>query len=101
MTAKTTNFDEFLDSMDFDNHEEIMELYNTAKDLEDNFMFQSELINLGPGKIVKCSYPKITLVLTTEKATEAFLREIENRYCDGLDIESWYGMQVAMASDNS
>jgi hypothetical protein len=43
------------------------------------------------------------LVLASAKAVKAFLAKIEDEYKDDkeLDMESWYGLQRTMASDNS
>ena len=65
-------------------------------------MFSSESINNGTGPAIKCSHKVgTTLELLSDKAKSAFLKTIESQYCDGMDIESWYGLQVNLANPNS
>lgn len=41
------------------------------------------------------------LALLSDKAIQSFLRLVQRRYTNGMDIESWYGLESALAKDNS
>ena len=41
-----------------------------------------------------------TLMIATEKARQTILNMIENRYCNGMDIEGYYAFHQAMEKDD-
>lgn len=95
----TTNFEEWFTEIDIDGHEEVFNLYQTVwNGIENDVPFSCK--SNGDLSIVTCAYNPLKLVLATEKAKTAFLQAIENRFCDGVDIESWYGFEHAMAKED-
>jgi len=96
----TTDFDEWLGEAAPEGHEEVYSLYKTVSTGEGWGSYSTttrgqQRFVIGPGGQV--------LVLASAKAVKAFLAKIEDEYKDDkeLDMESWYGLQRTMASDNS
>lgn len=87
-----TDYMEWLGAID-PNTEEIYAIYTSARDLQSSGGVTVVAVNGGNWMI---SYPNALdpdLILTP-KSKEALLKHIEAHYCKGLDIESWYGMQL-------
>lgn len=88
----TTDYKEWIQGLD-PNTEEIHAVYTAADTLESSGGVK--VIRLT-GENYMLSYPSPLgkdLILT-EKSHNALLEHIRQKYCGGLDIETWYGFQL-------
>lgn len=91
---RTTNYEEWMVGLQ-PNTEEIHSVYNAV---ESGASFGGVSVTQNENGTWLVSYPSPLgkdLILT-EKSREAFLKYIIYEYCNGKDIESWYGFQVNM-----
>lgn len=103
----TTDFEIWLNSIEPNIHE-VYNLYQAVKERDlntfnprDNISSDHTPFSIIKGKeegkyFIRCSYFDDTLMLASEKAVKAFLNLLESTYCQGMDIESWYGYQCAL-----
>lgn len=96
--AIITDFNEWLDEADPDSHEEIYALFRAVEDINQNGMYKCWINNKK--YFVKGDHTTNTLILASEKAYYAFLKEINARFELEGDIEGWYGFKRAMAKDD-
>ena len=74
----TTNFDDFLRGVHFDDYNEIYELANAAKEgVSGNYY---KVTQEGDKVFIKCVYTKETLALLSNEAREAFRKKMEDEY---------------------
>jgi len=93
----TTDFEEWWQDNEPDTHEEIYELYNCVQSSDGGGTYE---INSDDEKTFVSGHVS-RLALVSEKARLAFLRYIDrNKGDEELDIDSWYGLQVALAKDD-
>lgn len=100
--ATTTDFEEWIEAVDPDDYEEIYALYNVVKDEEGEMGFSCS--RKGEQLFITYSQykgPNETLLISSEKAKEYFLKWYEKKFCKEMDIESWYGMERAMHNPNA
>lgn len=90
--ATTTNYEEWMEGLD-PNTEEIHNVYNAVERCS-SFGGVSVTKNENGTWMVSCPSPLCKDLILTEKSREAFLKYIRSKYCDGIDIESWYGLQL-------
>ena len=101
--ASTTDFKDWItfgiSTEDFD---EIHSLYNAILNCEEwgNYSCTERQTSTGKQYIVKCDSVHETLVLTSPKAKEDFLKHIEDTYASDLGIEGEYAFRRAMKKDD-
>lgn len=99
--ATITEFEEWLEQADPDDHEEVYALFRALTDTE---TFGPYECILGPSKtmwFVKAAGADDTLLLASEKARTAFISLVEQRFGDGeLDMESWYHFHRNLSKDD-
>jgi Holliday junction resolvase len=95
--SKEVVMNNWLESMDLDEYEDIYELYQTVRYKNDygSFTF-SETDKI----IIGCTYIEGKLILEGEDEYQQFLNLIEQEYMDDMDAESWYGFKKAMDKDD-
>jgi len=98
LSTSTTSFDDWMGNNKPDGHEDIYALYNAVAMGETFGTY--DVVTDGDKTFIKG--PVSTLVLVSEKARNAFLKEVEGLKDDPeMDMESWYGFKVAISKDNS
>jgi hypothetical protein len=89
----TTDFDEWLGENEPDTDEELYALHQSVEEISDEFVYSTT--KSGDKFFVKG--PVSTLVLATQKARAAFLREIDMlKRDDELDWDSWLSHRQAL-----
>lgn len=95
-----TDFEEWTFALDLENFEEIDSLYQSVKQVSDYGMYRT-VEGRKPGTyIVTASFMDDSLFLASEKARSAYLRYIEERYCNGEPEEAWYAVKYANSKDD-
>jgi hypothetical protein len=93
----TSDFEVWLAENEPDGHEDIYSLYQAVECREDYGIWSVKV----RGEKTFVTGPEGTLQLLSEKARQAFLKEVEAlKDDDELDMESWYGFHDAMAKDD-
>ena len=92
----TTDFETWVDIVDPDDFEEIYALYSAISNEENAMGYECN----RKGDKLFITYnqykgPNETLLLSGVKAKEYFLVWFEKKFCDEMDIESWYGLERA------
>lgn len=97
----TTNFDEWLDNNELSDYNDVYSLYQSVLNVEEWAGFKT-IRGKSEGQYIvssiECS--DINLFLASEKARDSFLSTIEKKYCEDMDIESYYGYHRAMEKDD-
>ncbi len=89
--ATTTNFEEWLAQVDPNKHE-VRAVYYTVTGEESQAPF--ELSKSTDKLFVK--YPDADTLMITARAKNVFVDILQKKYCDGMDVESWYGLECAL-----
>lgn len=95
--SKEVVMNNWLESMDLDEYEDIYQLYQTVRYKNDYGSFtynETDKITIG------CTYIDGKLILEGEDEYMQFLNLIEQEYMDDMDAESWYGFKRAMDKDD-
>jgi len=87
----TSNFQEWLEGADPETPDEVYYLYVAVKNEADMGMWY--VLRSGNQWFVKGDSCEDTLRLASDRAKQAFLDHIERAFCEGMDIESWYGFR--------
>ena len=99
----TTNFDDWLDAnLDSADYDDVWNLYHSVCECsEETPISEYGIYNMQQGKyFVTSSCGEGTLMLASDKARNAFLKKIEDTYCEDMGIEGWYGFNKAMEKDD-
>jgi hypothetical protein len=96
----TTNFEEWLQTIDFDSYREVYGLYTDVETISDMGIFSCKT-EKETQFIVKNSLSGESLFLASEKAKNAFLRHIEQKYCDGMSMEAWFSFKNEMEKEDN
>lgn len=95
-----TNFEEWTFALDLENYEEIDSLFQSVKQVSDYGMYRT-VEGKKPGTyIVTASFMDDSLFLASEKARSAYLRYIEEKYCDGEPEDVWYAVKYANSKED-
>lgn len=79
---------------------DVYDCYMAIHDKEGNYRFDVKN-NVEQGKLfVTPVGSDDTLMIASEKARQTILNMIEGKYCDGMDIESYYAFHEAMERDD-
>lgn len=95
-----TDFDLWLDNNDLSDFNDIYSLYHSVSGIETWGAFKTERGRANQQLLVhsyECDEP---LLLASDKARDAFLKKIEDTYCEGMNIESYYSFYHAMEKDD-
>ena len=96
-----TDFEAWLDQADPEGHEEVYSLYRAVEDATQISFFECKPAKGGNGLIVYKDNINDKLLLASDKAKSAFLKEIEKRYVDNdMNIEGWYEFNRSMAKND-
>lgn len=104
MAQTTTNFKDWFEHFRnwYDEPFEIEALHLAVRNEEDHMVVKCESLLTSGMYIVTCSFPEMPrLLIASEKARKTFLSMIETELCEGYDVESWVGFEMAIANDNS
>lgn len=97
----TTNFNEWFDSIDLCDYEEIDSMYHSVNECADYGFFKTQPAKSNEnGWILSCDGLDLALYIASPKAKKEFLREIEERYCNNEPEDAWYSMQREMRKDD-
>lgn len=95
-----TDFDLWLDNNDLSDFNDVYALYHSVAGIEDWGSFKA-VRGRGAQQLIvhsrECDEP---LMLASDKARDAFLKKIVDTYCEGMDIEGYYGFHHAMEKDD-
>jgi hypothetical protein len=94
--SATTNFEEWLEQVD-PNHHEVWAIYQTVVHEESNIPFKLS----KKGDTLFIEYPEAGSLMITAKGNNTFLRILEEKYCEGMDVESWYGLECALENEKA
>ena len=96
----TTDIDKWLECVTLDNHYEVYDLYTTvASEMNMNLFHIS--INENPPRrlfIIPVAQDMDTLMLT-DKSKPLFIRKLEEKFCDGMDCETYFSLDVEKEKD--
>lgn len=90
--ATTTDFEEWMGGLD-PNTEEIHSVYSAVERC-DSFGGVTMSRNDNGTWLLKYPNPIGKDLILTDKSKSAFLKYILSKYCKGLEIETWYGLQL-------
>ncbi len=97
--ATITNFNDWLDdNVDGNDYNDVYSIYHAVSEESDFGGF--EVSKNSSGRLFVSGPGEDTLMISTEKAIETFLKTIESRYCDEMDIEGYYYFHHAMEKDD-
>lgn len=95
-----TDFDLWLDSVDLSDFNDVYALYHSVYGIENWGSFKTKRGRGAQQLLVhSCDFSE-PLLLASDKARDAFLKKVENKYCEDMDIESYYGYHHAMEKDD-
>lgn len=98
---RTDQFDEWLDTVELEDYDDVDSLYRTVNDLSDYGVFSIDAARgENNGWILKVEGGDMVLHLKTEKARRSFLSILEDRFCEGMSEEGWYAFHKAMEKDD-
>lgn len=95
-----TDFEAWTSALDLDYYEEIDTLFQSVKQVADYGMYRTVRGRKEGTYIVTASFMDDSLFLASDKARSAYLKYIEDRYCDGEMEEAWYGVKHANEKDD-
>lgn len=97
----TTNFQDWLDQIDFSDYNTVYELYNAIETLQSCGSFEVEPARGSDERWIVTSVDSDQpLLVSGQKARQALLDKIENDYCEGMGIEGYYSYHKAMEKDD-
>lgn len=96
---KTTDFTAWLDYLDLDSSpDEVYNLYQSVSQVSQYGEYNTQLAQGADERwIVTCADLDIFLFLGSELARSTFLSLVEDRHCEDMGIEAWYGYYQAMS----
>lgn len=98
--ATITDFKTWLDCNDLSDFNDVYSLYHSVQDVEKWAGFSTERGKKEGVYIVKSVECDDNLLLASENARSTFLSVIESRYCEGMDIETYYIYHHGIAKDD-
>jgi hypothetical protein len=99
--STTTDFQEWIQNVELEDHEEVYSLYRAVKETTSFGLFDVKAAR-GNGErwIVTSSSSPQSLLLASSQAQTAFLQHLTKTYCGELDMEGWYGFKRGMSRDD-
>ena len=98
--AKVIDFNVWLNDLDGD-HEEVMALYEAVQDARDMGLYKCIKGDISGTWIVSAEHLSDEVFLKSSSEKNDFLKAIRVRFCDGEDVESWYGFERNMSNDRA
>jgi uncharacterized protein (DUF4415 family) len=89
-STTSSHFNDWLDAADPEGAQEVYDLYQAVEDETSEGIWEIEQAH--DGLILKAGHVENSLTIPFDQK-EDFLSLIENTYCRGMAIESWYGVQ--------
>ena len=98
--ATTTDFDTWLEeNVDGTDYNDVYSIFQAVNNLTDMGGF--EVKKNSNGRIfVSNGLSDETLMISSDAAKETFLKMIEDKYCEDMDIEGYYTFHRAMERDD-
>ena len=96
----TTDFEMWLDGTDLSDFNDVYALYHSVAGIEDWGSYKTVRGRGVEQFIVTAADNDESLLLASNKARDTFLKKIEDDYCEGMDIEGYYGFHHAMEKDD-
>lgn len=97
----TTDFQEWLRSVDLEDHEEIYSLYRAVQTGTPFGIFDVKPGRGGDDRwIVTPVSTDYSLLIASEAARDAFLQHLTRTHCGDLDMEGWYSFKHAMSKND-
>ena len=95
------DFDEWFDLIELEDYEDVNSLYRSVEECDEYGRFNTqEAKGEDNGWIVSELDLDQALHLKSNKAREYFLRTIEDKYCEGMNMEGWYDYHHQMDKDD-
>lgn len=96
----TTDIDRWLDGLSLDNHYEVYDLYTTVVSEMNMNLFHISINENYPRRlfIIPVAQDLDTLMLT-DKSKPLFLRKFEDKFCDGMDGETYFSFEREKEKD--
>ena len=98
--ASITDFNTWLEGNDLSDYNDVYSLYNSVANVEEWAGYKTIKGRTEGQYVVSSIECGEDLFLASEKARESFLKTIEEQYCEGMDIEGFYGFHHAMEKDD-
>lgn len=95
-----TDFDLWLDNNDLSDFNDVYALYHSVSGIEDWGSYKTERGRGNQQLLVYSCECEDPLLLASDKARDAFLKKIEDNYCEDMDVESYYAFHHAMEKDD-
>lgn len=98
----TTDIDRWLDGLSLDDHYDVYDLYTTVVSEMNMNLFHVSINENYPRRIfiIPVAQDMDTLMLT-DKSKPLFIRKLEDKFCGGVDCESYFSMEVEKEKDDS
>lgn len=97
----TTSFEDWLDAnLDGTDYDDVWNLYHSVAEESPMGTFRTTKNGVQGKYFVTNECGEGTLMLASDKARDAFLRKIEDDYCQDMDIEGYYAFHKAMEKDD-
>lgn len=98
--ATITDFEQWLDeNVDGNDYIDVYSVYCTVNEGMGQGGYEIKK-NQSNGRLFVTGPGENTLMIASDKAKEAFLKMIEDRYCEDMDIEGYYAFHHAMEKDD-
>lgn len=96
----TTDIDRWLDELSLDNHYEIYDLYTTVSSEMNMNLFHISINENYPRRlfIIPVVQNMDTLMLT-DKSKPLFLRKFGDKFCNGMDGETFFSLERKKEKD--
>ncbi len=91
----TTDIDKWLEGVTLDNQYEVYDLYTTVASEMNMNLFHISINDNPPRRlfIIPVAQDMDTLMLT-DKSKPLFIRKLEEKFCDGMDCETYFSLDV-------
>ena len=96
----TTDIDTWLEGLTLDNHYEIYDLFTTVSSELNMNLFHISINENYPRRlfIIPVAQDMDTLMLT-DKTKPLFISKFEDKFCSGLDGETYFSLELAKERD--
>lgn len=98
----TTDIDKWLEGVTLDNHYEVYDLYTAVASEMNMNLFHISINENCPRRlfIIPVSQDVDTLMLT-DKSKPLFIRKFEDKFCGGMDCETYFSLVVEKDRDKN
>ena|ERR1700740_1708305 len=96
-----TDFTQWLDAADVSDLT-TQEMYHLYHSIAEKTEYAPWHVSIAGEKLfIKADYFEESLMIASEKARDAFLELLRNKFFGGWDVESWYGYNSALENPNA